>query len=863
MAHLLINRLLDRAEREKSESDFAYFHSLLGTGEALLKVTTLGLLAAIEDDTERNRYRLLYQLVRTSSLGDWYEVMSDATSGPASNYMIPAARPIRTELTKNHSTGAWQSDAVHSLRSCLDLLDLEYDAVGQQVSLLAWFRLFVTLRNNTRGHGAISSSQAVRLCEPLSESIQQICQHLDIFNRSWVYLYRNLSGKYRVNPITHTSQIFEPLKSDPHYSFDEGVYIDYGTPALVPLMVSDPDLDEFFLPNGNFRDTSFQLLSYITGNRDNADSTPYLLPPADLPSETHGFPGLLPKGNCFTNAPEPSEDYVNRDELEAQLFELLQNHHNRVVTLQGAGGVGKTSLALKVIERLTDTERYELIVWFSARDIDLSPYGPKTVRPGFLTKTDVATQYAHYVLSTDTIPSRPTDREAYFQKQLAQSDGGNCLFVFDNFETVRDRLDMYNWIEQSVRPPNKVLITTRLRDFKGDYHTEVRGMREPQARALINQTSLRLGIFPRLTPNQIEDLINESEGHPYVIKIVLGDIAAKKAFRSPKSIVASSNDILTALFERTFDALTPCAQRAFLTLSPWNSAVPRAALEAVLMRSTGERSEVEKGIDSLVDYSLAEHRITQEDRQEFIGLTLAAHLFGNSLLQINQHKPDILQDVAILQMFSPTSISGGKLDMDRLLRSFITNISERIDQGGNISEYSHILEMVCQSYNQGRLQLAQWHLERGSESDISSAIDHIETFIRNNQDQSSLAKAWRMLAKAYWSTGNVMAELNAWVERSRLEDVSFYDISRTANYVNNKFREWNIGQGIDVLANQLLEIMISRRSEADADDFSRMAWLALNTRQESKAIEFVNRGLDKDPDNQHCRRIADRLERSV
>jgi hypothetical protein len=42
------------------------------------------------------------------------------------------------------------------------------------------------------------------------------------------------------------------------------------------------------------------------------------------------------------------------------------------------------------------------------------------------------------------------------------------LFVFDNFETVRSPAELYIWIDTYVRPPDKVLITTRFRDFKGD-----------------------------------------------------------------------------------------------------------------------------------------------------------------------------------------------------------------------------------------------------------------------------------------------------------------------------------------------------------------------------------------------------------
>ena len=863
MPHEIVDQLLNRAEREKSESDFAYFFSLLVAGEALAKTITLGMLAAIEDDTEKNRYRIEYRLVRATGLGDWHDSLVDVVSGPASTHIAPGARIERNELTKKMPKGVWQDEAVRSLTACLDSLTIQHDDLSAQTDLLTWFRLFASLRNHTRGHGATLAQESTRASVQLATSIQTISQNFHLFQRSWVYLNRNLSGKYRVTPISHASPCFDPYKSDSHHSLNNGIYIDYDSPRLVPLIVSDPDLTDFFLPNANFSDHSYDLMSYATSNRMAGDSTRYLTPPNARESETQGYPELKIKGNCFSNAPEPREDYVNRDEYEDNLFELLVDHRRRVVTLQGAGGIGKTSLALQVIDRLSSLDRFDMLAWFSARDIDLLPTGPKTARPGFLSKNDIAKQYCRFVLPPDEIPSRPTDLQSFFQEQLAASDGGKCLFVFDNFETVQDRLDMFNWIERSVTPPNKVLITTRLRDFKGDYPLEVRGMSHAEARALISQTALRLKILPLLNEPYVEDLIQKSEGHPYFIKIVLGEVAAKRRLISPKNIVAASSDILAALFERTFDALSPCARRAFLTLSAWKSAVPRVALEAVLMQSTGLRSEVENSVDSLLDYSLAESRRTSEDSQEFIALTLAAHLFGNSLLQINPDKSSIFQDVSILQMFTPSSISDVNLDMGRIFTGFIKNVSDRVDQGGKITDYEHILDMVCRSFNPGRLQLAQWRIERDSDADLDAAIDYINSYIQNDTDGVELADAWRLLARAYYLNGNLMGEMHAWVERSQLEEVPFFDISRTANYINHKFNELEIRSGIDVLADQMLQIMDSRSEEASADDFSRMAWLAINTQQEARAKKLVERGLQKDTENLHCIRIANRFGISV
>src|SRR5690606_14979686 len=138
-------------------------------------------------------------------------------------------------------------------------------------------------------------------------------------------------------------------------------------------------------------------------------------------------------------------------------------------------------------------------------------------------------------------------------------------------------------------------------------------------------------------------------------------------------LVAGTEDILTALFERTYAALSACAQRAFMTLAAWNSPVPRLALETVLFRSTLERHEVENGIESLLQYSMAELHVAPLDNQEFIRLPLVATVFGKRKLNISPSKAAIQADVEILQMFGPSRRDDLHLGLAKRLESFIGN----------------------------------------------------------------------------------------------------------------------------------------------------------------------------------------------
>ena len=123
---------------------------------------------------------------------------------------------------------------------------------------------------------------------------------------------------------------------------------------------------------------------------------------------------------------------------------------------------------------------------------------------------------------------------------------------------------------------------------EADYPVEVSGMTDSQCMDLIRITSKRIGIFDKLTDTYISTLIEESDGHPYIIKVILGEAAIKSYFASPQRVVAKKDAVLDALFKRTFSTLSKPAKRVFLTLCSWRSVIPQIALESVLLREENE-----------------------------------------------------------------------------------------------------------------------------------------------------------------------------------------------------------------------------------------------------------------------------------
>ena len=211
-------------------------------------------------------------------------------------------------------------------------------------------------------------------------------------------------------------------------------------------------------------------------------------------------------------------------------------------------------------------------------------------------------------------------------------------------------------------------------------------------------------------------------------------------------------------------------------------------------------------------------------------------------------------------MFTPNSIGDANLNLSKRLENFIRNVSDRIDKGEAFADYEPILDMVCRAYNPGWLLLAQWHVERGTDSDLEAAISDIQAFLQRDQNGLDSANAWHMLAHVYYRQQNSLGEIHAYVERAQFDSVPFYDVSNTANLLNRRYRELDLeADGKRQLAQKLLDVLEARRSEAKPDDLSRMAWLALHLLQEETAKELTRHGLESDPENRYCLKIAERL----
>jgi hypothetical protein len=165
-------------------------------------------------------------------------------------------------FTEKVGKGACQYESVKELNDIMKSIKKDYPTLSEKTSLRHWFQTFTELRNKTRGHGALTPAKSASLSSALASSINALAAKNPIFSLNWLFLHRNMSGKYSIIDLQTQSAPPAGVKdylniSDENLS--DGIYIWSDKLYSIELVHTDLDCRDFFLPNGDFRDENYEL----------------------------------------------------------------------------------------------------------------------------------------------------------------------------------------------------------------------------------------------------------------------------------------------------------------------------------------------------------------------------------------------------------------------------------------------------------------------------------------------------------------------------------------------------------------------------------------------------------------------------
>jgi len=148
--------------------------------------------------------------------------------------------------------------------------------------------------------------------------------------------------------------------------------------------------------------------------------------------------------------------------------------------------------------------------------------------------------------------------------------------------------------------------------------------------------------------------------------------------------------------------------------------------------------------------------------------------------------------------------------------------------------------------------LADLWLETSDADALSRAIAAITRYLEMTPRGLEQKSAWEKLAEIQRGQDNWKEFITAQVHIAELPGADMPIISAVVNTFNSVSRHLDSEQR-SRFALRLANVMELKTADADATDYSRLAWLLNSAGQTDRALEIIDRGLQLDPNNEYCR----------
>ena len=190
--------------------------------------------------------------------------------------------------------------------------------------------------------------------------------------------------------------------------------------------------------------------------------------------------------------------------------------------IDGPGGIGKTSLAIRAAE-LVPPGRFRRIIFLSAKERELTADGQRAlgnfVVPGYL---EMLSAIARELGKPELTKSPETERAEVVLRELHEAD---VLLLLDNLETLPadDRDQLFAFLNRLPRGCSAI-VTSRRRADASAIAVRLDKLEWPAAHALMNEIAQNNERLQKTTEAERHSLYEETGGNPLLIRWVTGQL---------------------------------------------------------------------------------------------------------------------------------------------------------------------------------------------------------------------------------------------------------------------------------------------------------------------------------------------------
>ena len=308
----------------------------------------------------------------------------------------------------------------------------------------------------------------------------------------------------------------------------------------------------------------------------------------------------------------PDQKLFGIDSVREQIIETIaQTDRPWLISLEGLGGIGKTSLANEIVHHFLDSDRFVDIAWVSAKQEEyITGRGiqPIKTKPPDLT-ADVLVDLLLAQLSDGPYPIHSPEAKRAALFELLQEKP--CLIVIDNLETVTDYQTLLPLLRQMARP-SKFLITSRrsLQNESDVYSHSLAELSETASLAFLQYEATLQRVLPLLNAedHDLKMIYTTVGGNPLALKLVIGQSHVLPLHHILNNLQQAKGDpvdqLYTYIYWQAWQMLDQDGRHLLLSLP----IVPNGTFDQLQAASKLGAMALQAALNSLRRFSLIEIR---------------------------------------------------------------------------------------------------------------------------------------------------------------------------------------------------------------------------------------------------------------
>jgi len=273
---------------------------------------------------------------------------------------------------------------------------------------------------------------------------------------------------------------------------------------------------------------------------------------------------------------EPAS-YVNLIGIQEHLEQLRQllmtSGPPWLVSVEGIGGIGKTSIAHALLRQLIDLGAFDEIGWVSARQARLNFGGGIQLSEGPALTAETLIEQLLRQLLPDHAPPAGTPVEQNLRLLQTRLKATPHLIVIDNLETVTDVEGLLPTL-QTLAAPTKFVLTSRqsLYTEPNIYHFVVPELAEADALQLVKQeaTWSNLPVLAKSSDAELRPIVETVGGNPLALRLVIGQahIHALETILDElrQAQGQTAENLYYYIYHQAWERLDPLSQKVLLIM---------------------------------------------------------------------------------------------------------------------------------------------------------------------------------------------------------------------------------------------------------------------------------------------------------